>query len=143
MRALKDGVTAGSPVQAAPSLPLQAELPEGAIERVEQHDGTAPLRRMVSFENDEGVTVLSNRPKDAPADAVSTPPARVGREIAEPTPEPVENEATEARPLRPSPIARGSRAPERRSIWPWFLIGGTALSGLGAWWLRRSRSGRT
>lgn len=141
MRAIQDGVTAGSPGAAPPSLPLSAEPSEGVIQRADPLGGTTPMRRMVSFENDDGVTVLSNHPRDVPAAAIPAPPARIEAAVAEPPPEPVERETTEVRPLRPKPVARTARAPEPRSAWPWFLIGGTAFAGLGAWWLRRGRGG--
>ncbi len=141
MRALEEGTTAaGAPAQAPPSLPLQAP-PLEAIERADRHDSATPLRRMVSFENDDGVTVLSNRTMDLPEPAAPAPPARIGSEVAEAPSERVASEVTEALPLRPRPLARGSRAPEPSTVWPWFLVGGAALAGLGVWWLRRGRGG--
>lgn len=140
-------IEAGRNGTAAPgerSFPALAEPSEGVIERVDPPANGAALRRMVSFENDEGVTVLSNRPKDVPAPA---PAARAPfeSEAAEPAPAPAQRETTQTRRLRPKPPeARSARGPEPRSTWPWFALGGTALAGVGVWWIRRGRpvSGR-
>lgn len=143
-RAIEAGENgAAAPAERSAPPPPPAARVQDVIERVDIPANGTALRRVVSFQNDEGVTVLSNRPRDLPT-VVRAAPTRIESEPEELAAAPAQQEpVTEARRLRPkASVARSARDPEPRAVWPWLALGGTAFAGLGVWWLlRRSVSG--
>jgi len=124
-----------------PSAPLAPPSPEAMAVAHEPHPSDARMRRMISYETD-GVTILSNRPHDAPA-SLATKSRRALSDDSEAQEDPasVRTGATELRPLRPRPTRIKPRSEEARSIWPWLVIPSAGVLGLALWWVRRGRAG--
>lgn len=125
-----------------------AAAPEDTIVRADDVDDAAAVAtearvgRMFSFETSEGVTVLSNRPQEAP------PPARASAEpVVEESPVPLQK-------VEPGPAMERSEPHESRSAagaepprvvdggpsrWPWLLLIGSGAAAFGAWFALRGR----
>lgn len=133
---------------AEPQLPALEE--EGAVKPARDdarasEARVARLRRMVSFETLEGVTVLSNRGADgqertSPSRPLPPPPAPP---VDTAQPAPAGTEAAPSAPARPEKHGpRPSHAPRREdppTRWPWLVLIGLSATALGAWVSARGR----
>lgn len=151
--------------QGAPAVPAAAAPAPRPLDPEVARRGEAYRNRMRAVETADGVTLLSNQPRDlpgaAPVTARPTPPAALARaapldlERDEGEPPREEDEAevegerevasaspvTETRSLRPKPAPRPRREPPVESgfRWPMFVLL-VALFGLAALWVVRRRA---